>query len=106
MPIFAAVDDRVRVGVMLAGGLYRERGLPEVDPPNFAARVRQPMLMVNGRFDFAFPYEPSQVPLFRLLGTAPGDKRHAVFEGGHRPTGDMVTKEILDWLDRYLGPPR
>ncbi len=104
LPIFAGVDERIKVGVLLAGGCYSNRSLPEADAANFAGRVRQPMLMVNGRFDFAFPYEAAQVPLFRLLGTAPKDKRHAVFEGGHRPTGDMVTKEILDWLDRYLGP--
>jgi len=28
-----------------------------------------------------------------------------VFEGGHiPPRPQLVFKEILDWLDRYLGP--
>ena len=27
-----------------------------------------------------------------------------VFEAGHVPPNDLLTKEVLDWLDRYLGP--
>jgi len=43
--------------------------------------------------------------LFRMLGTSAADKRHAVLEGGHIPPRTQeVYKEILDWLDRYLGP--
>jgi len=98
------VEPRIKIGVPLCGGFLIERALPEVDQVNFAPRARQPMLMVNGRRDFFFPYESSQLPLFRLLGSPDKDKRHAAFAGGHRPTGDLVTKEILDWLDRYLGP--
>jgi len=44
------------------------------------------------------------MPMFRLLGAAPNDKRHAIFETGHVPTSHPMTKEILEWLDRYLGP--
>ncbi|MGH9366995.1 MAG: hypothetical protein ACRD3M_04900 [Thermoanaerobaculia bacterium] len=45
------------------------------------------------------------MPLFRLLGTSEKDKRHVLFEGGHLPpTLQGIIKEILDWLDRYLGP--
>ena len=78
--------------------------LPEADPFNFAPHVHQPMLMVNGRYDFLMPVDASQVPLFQALGTSPKDKRHAVFEAGHIPPDEVVTKEVLDWLDRYLGP--
>jgi hypothetical protein len=39
------------------------------------------------------------------LGTATADKRHVVFEGGHiPPVSQQVFREILEWLDRYLGP--
>jgi hypothetical protein len=33
------------------------------------------------------------------------NKRHVSFEAGHAgyPMHDLV-KEVLDWLDRYLGP--
>ena len=78
---------------------------PEVDPINFAPRVKQPVLMVNGRDDFDLPFATAQLLLFKMLGTAAADKRHAVFEGGHLPpTPQLVYKEIIDWLDKYLGP--
>jgi hypothetical protein len=61
--------------------------------------------MVNGREDFDLPYDTAQVPLFDMLGSA--DKHHAVLEGGHiPPRPQLVYKEILDWLDKYLGPVR
>ena len=78
--------------------------MPEADPFNFAPRVRQPTLMLNGRYDFAFPVETSQLPLFQLLGTAASDKRQVIAEGGHWPPQDLLVKETIDWLDRYLGP--
>lgn len=103
-PTLAAVEDRIKVGILVGGGLMRQKALPEADQINFVSRARQPMLMVNGRYDYLLPLESAQLPMFRLLGAAPNDKRHAIFETGHVPTGDAMTKEILDWLDRYLGP--
>jgi hypothetical protein len=64
-----------------------------------------PILMINGRHDFTLLWETSQVPMFERLGTPQTDKRHRVFESGHYPTERQeVIKEVLDWLDRYLGP--
>jgi len=103
-PTLAAVEDRIKVGILVGGGLMRQRALPEVDQINFVSRARQPMLMVNGRYDYLLPLESAQMPMFRLLGAAPNDKRHAIFETGHVPTSHPMTKEILEWLDRYLGP--
>lgn len=102
-PRLIAVEPRFRVALLMSGGLYG--GAPaEVDPLNFAPRVKIPVLMLNGRDDFTFPLETSQLPLFRLLGTPSKDKRHLLYEGGHdihiRPN---VIKDSLDWLDRYLG---
>lgn len=52
-----------------------------------------------------FPVESSQLPLFRLLGTPAEHKRHVIFEdAGHVPPRLDVIREILGWLDRYLGP--
>jgi len=43
--------------------------------------------------------------MFKMLGTPAADKKHAVFEGGHIPVrGREPIKEMLDWLDKYLGP--
>ena len=94
-----------RQGVLLSGGFETWTIPAESDPVNFAPRVSQPVLMVNGRDDFDLPYETAQVPLFKALGTAASDKRHAVLDGGHIPRRPQaVYKEVLDWLDRHLGP--
>jgi dienelactone hydrolase/predicted Ser/Thr protein kinase len=104
-PVYLAVEPRLKTGVLLSGGFETWTIPAETDPVNFAPRVRQPVLMVNGREDFDLPYDTAQVPLFAALGTAAADKRHAVLEGGHiPPRPQLVYKEILEWLDRYLGP--
>jgi hypothetical protein len=103
-PLLLAVEDRIKIGILVAGGLLLHRSLPEADVFNFAPYARQPMLMVNGRYDWFFPIDRTQLPLFRALGSPPKDKRHAVFDTGHVPLNDLLMKEILDWLDHYLGP--
>lgn len=50
--------------------------------------------------------EAPELPLFRLLGAKAQDKRHVLFDSGHAPPRIPVIREILDWLDRYLGPVR
>ena len=104
-PVFTAIDARFKASVLLAGGFGRRSRRPEVDMVNFAPRSRVPTLMINGQNDFIRPFEPSQLPLFRLLGTPDADKRHARLEGGHIPSDRReIIRETLDWLDRYLGP--
>jgi formylglycine-generating enzyme required for sulfatase activity/dienelactone hydrolase/predicted Ser/Thr protein kinase len=104
-PVFLALEDRFRTGVLLAGGFRAKKAAPEIEPLNFAPRVKMPVLLLGGRQDFMHPYETAQIPMFRMLGTPAKDKRHFVFEGGHVPSRlTEVIREILDWLDRYLGP--
>jgi hypothetical protein len=103
-PIFTTIDDRFKASVLLSGGLWVDVA-PEMEVVNFAPRSRVPTLMINGRDDFINPYDISQRPFFELLGTPAEDKRHAVFEGGHLPPDRRaMIREVLDWLDRYLGP--
>ena len=102
-PVLTAVEDRIKVEILVAGGLQFHDTLPEVEPVNFAPRVRKPVLMVNGYHDHFVPLNISQEPLFRLFGTPEKDKRHVVVESGHALSNDLMIKEILDWLDRYLG---
>jgi eukaryotic-like serine/threonine-protein kinase len=109
--ILSALHPRVKASVLVGGGMERGTMLPEYDIVNFAPRVKQPTLMINGRNDFSYPVESAQLPLFRLLGTPEDQKRHALFEGGHLPVHvNDVIREILDWFDCYLGtvdaPPR
>jgi hypothetical protein len=103
-PVFDAIDGRFKASVLLAGGLF-QKVPPEMEVVNFAPRSRVPTLMVNGRDDFLMPVEQSQRPLFELLGAPEEDKRHALLDGGHIPSDRLaIIKEVLDWLDRYLGP--
>jgi hypothetical protein len=60
--------------------------------------------MLNGHFDFFFPVETSQLPMFRLLGTPKEHKRRVQYEAGHNVPRTELIKESLDWLDHYLGP--
>ncbi len=105
-PRLIAVEPRIKAALLFLGGSF-EKVPPEVDSWNFAPRVKIPVLMVNGKDDFLFPLESSQIPLFRALGTPEKDKKHVLYEGGHGwDTGTrlLVIKDALDWLDRYLGP--
>ena len=101
--IMAAIEPRAKAVVLNVGGLNFERALPEVDQINYAPRVTQPTLMLNGRYDHFFPVETSQLPLFKMLGTAAQDKRHVISEGGHNVPRPQLVRETLAWLDRYLG---
>lgn len=103
-PIVLALEERLKAAVLVIGGFWQQRGLPEVEQLNFAPRVKTPVLMLNGRYDFVFPVENSQRPMFRLLGTPEPDKRHLLFDSGHSiPRKELIT-ETLRWFDRYLGP--
>jgi dienelactone hydrolase len=92
-PLLAAIEPRIRAVVLVSGGLQVQSTLPEVDPFNFAPYVRQPTLMLNGRYDFFFPEETSQRPLFQWLGAPAQDKRQVVAEGGHWPPQELMVKE-------------
>jgi len=105
-PVLLAQEPRVRTAVFWVPGFYMERPPPEVDAVNFASRMKIPVLVLNGRFDYTFPEDASQVPFFQALGTPADQKRRVVYDVGHNlPTNEMI-KETLDWFDRYLGPVR
>lgn len=79
---------------------------PEVNVWNFLPRVRIPVLMLNGRDDFIFPVETHQRPFLEALGTKEPGKVFRQYDGGHANllTRPDLIKEILDWLDKCLGP--
>ncbi len=108
---FLALDDRIRTGILVDGGLDRGgltsfKAVPEIDHFNFAARITMPVLLVNGRYDVVFPLEVCQEPLFRVLATPAADKKHVLLETGHGlyPYRHIMIREVLAWLDKYLGP--
>ena len=89
-------ETRLKAAVLNGGGLIPGTpNEPETELVNFAPRIRLPVLMVNGRNDFAYPMEASQKPLFRLLGTSEADKRHLLFDGGHVPPVQETIREVL-----------
>jgi pimeloyl-ACP methyl ester carboxylesterase len=102
--VMLGLEKRFRTAVLVGGGFSQLKQFPEIQEINFAPRVNIPTLMVNGRYDFIFPVETSQRPLFRFLGTKEPDKRYALFDSGHVPLRNDIIRETLNWLDNYLGP--
>ena len=39
--------------------------------------------MLNGRYDYYYPVLACQEPMFKLLGSAPGQKRLILYDAGH-----------------------
>jgi tRNA A-37 threonylcarbamoyl transferase component Bud32 len=104
-PTLLAPEPRFKAAVLVSGGTEAPTAA-EVDPWNYAPRVKVPVLMLNGRDDFITPVERSQLPLLHALGTAQKDKHHILFDGGHvnlQFRMDLIG-DILRWLDQYLGP--
>jgi formylglycine-generating enzyme required for sulfatase activity/dienelactone hydrolase len=103
--VMPVVEPRIRTSVLYVAGLDFERARPEVDPVNFLPRIKVPTLMLNGKYDFFFPVETSQVPMFRLLGTPPDQKRYVLEEGSHFIARTRLIQETLTWLDKYQPTP-
>ena len=103
-PMALAVEHRFKTAVLWSGGFPMSAYLPEIDAINFAPRVTMPVLMLNGRDDFTFPPESSQMPMFEALGAPAQDKRRVVFDGGHVFPFARIEKDTLEWLDKQFGP--
>ena len=102
--IIPAVEQRIKTSILVVAGLAFERSLPEVEPIHYLPRITTPVLMLNGKYDFFFPYETSQLPFYELLGTTKEHKQIILYEQGHAVPETQLVKETLTWLDRYLGP--
>jgi hypothetical protein len=98
-------QDRLKTAIFLDGGYFLQQPVPGGDAADFAPRMKKPVLMVNGRYDYTFPLVKAQNPLFEMLGTATADKSHVVLDTPHDVTEQraQLVKAVLDWLDRYLG---
>ena len=109
--VLLALEPRLKAGILVVGGisLIRANGdllPPELSNATYAPRVKASVLMINGRDDAINPYESSQVPLFKLLGSPPGKKKHKTYPGGHFVFGwyDDIARDTHDWLDEQFGP--
>jgi hypothetical protein len=102
--IIPAVEQRIITSILVVAGIFFEQCFPEVDQRNYLPHITTSVLMLNGKYDFFFPYEKSQIPFYELLGTPIEHKKLIPYEQGHSVPRLQVVKETLSWLDRYLGP--
>jgi dipeptidyl aminopeptidase/acylaminoacyl peptidase len=103
-PVLTQVEQRFKASVLVAAGLSPWIPLPGIDAVHYLPRSHIPTLLVAGHDDYIVPVETNQKPLMRLLGTSPKDKRHVILDSGHTPANFQdVIKEVVPWLDRYLG---
>jgi eukaryotic-like serine/threonine-protein kinase len=102
--VLPAIETRIKVAVMFGGGLHLDFP-PEYSQVNFAARITIPILLQGGEYDFIFPVESSQKPYLGLFATPAKDKHHKTYSVGHSCWyKNVVSKDELEFLDRYLGP--
>lgn len=102
--VFAGVDDRYRSVVFIGGGIDErvQPTLPEAANFNFAAHIRVPKLLINGRQDEEHPWTTRAKPLWDLM---PPPKELVLIEGaGHHPPPEDRVPAINAFLDRTLGP--
>jgi dienelactone hydrolase len=102
--VLPALEGRLKVAVLFGGGLFLEWP-PEYSQVNFAPRIRIPILMQHGRYDFVQPLEARAKPLLRLFGTPEKDKELKIYETGHSVwlTNEVLRDEVA-FLDKHLGP--
>jgi dienelactone hydrolase len=103
--IFLALEDRFQAAVFLDGGFFLMPPAAGGDQADFAPRMKKPVLMVNGKYDYTFPPDQAQAPMFEMIGTASADKFRKVLETPHDVTElkPELSKEVLRFLDKYLG---
>ena len=104
--IMLSVEPRFRAAVLNVPGLSPLPTQAVVDPFNFVTHVRLPVLMMSGEYDSTYPLETAALPFFDYLSTPDANKRHVIASGGHLISSVDLTRETLDWLDRYLGVVR
>jgi pimeloyl-ACP methyl ester carboxylesterase len=103
-----ALEPRLRGAVLLSVGIASMNPIfanPQNDPNVFWARVTQPVLVINGRYDPIRPHHVVMDRFIALLGTPAADKQGVLLDSGHwpLPRGQMV-RLTLEWLDHQLGP--
>ena len=98
-----ALEPRLKAALLLLPGYTSRPRAPEADAANYMPRVKRPVLMIGGEYDYVFPVETSSEPLFDHIGSE--DKRFLTYEMGHGPFPRSRTlMDLRPWLDEHLGP--
>jgi DNA-binding winged helix-turn-helix (wHTH) protein/formylglycine-generating enzyme required for sulfatase activity len=102
-----ATEKRIRAAVLYSVGLAAPNPIfanPQNDPNVYWARVTQPTLIINGRYDPLRPHHFVLEPLVNLLGTPPELKKSLLYESSHWPLPRyQLMRDSLDWFDQHLG---
>jgi len=94
--IIPAVEDRLKVNILIVGGLKGDRMI------SYVSRIKIPTLMLNGKYDFTYSLETSVKPFYDLLSTT--KKELFLYDTDHFVPKNEMIKEVLNWCDIYLGP--
>jgi len=103
-PVVLARERRLSLAVLMGAGLLTRKNEPEVEVANYLPRVTQPVLMVNGKYDYFIPYDPAQVTFFKWLGSK--DKNQITVDAPHSVPRSDYLPPVLAWLDKYFGPAK
>ena len=99
-----AVENRLKVNILITGGLLDRS--PDFHIVSFVSRIKIPTLMLNGKYDYTFPFEKSVLPFYDFLGTPAEDKKLIPYDTDHYVPKNEMIKEVLAWCDKYFGPVR
>jgi formylglycine-generating enzyme required for sulfatase activity/dienelactone hydrolase len=104
--VVPAIEDRVKATIVMGGGLSKtSRFLPEWSQFNFTPRITIPVLIMTGKYNYAYPQDSTE-SLFQLFGTAKEDKYLKTYDTGHAIWSKNAWKsDALYFLDQYLGEP-
>ena len=97
--IISAVEDRIKTNIYVGGGLGPKLRA-EISPINFLSRIEAPTIMLNGRYESQTKIQQ----MYDLIGTPEKNKKLVLFESHHIPPHNDLVREVLAWLDQYLGP--
>lgn len=107
-PMVLSTESRIQSAVIFSAGIAPPVPVfanPLNDPNVYWARVNQPTLLMNGRYDPIRPHQFVLNPLLGLLATAPDSRKIILYESGHWPLPrHLMMRDTTDWLDRFLGP--
>jgi eukaryotic-like serine/threonine-protein kinase len=88
-----------KAAILVSGG----NGSSSPETAAFVRHVTTPTLFLNGRFDYLVPSSMAQ-RYYDNIATPPDHKRRVAYDTGHWPLPrNQLTREIDEWLDRYLG---
>jgi pimeloyl-ACP methyl ester carboxylesterase len=108
-PFVLATEPRISTAIIYSAGIAPPIPIfanPQNDPNVFWTRVRQPTLVMNGKYDPIRPYEFVARPLIDLLATPSDAKKLILYESAHWPLPRYpMMRDSLEWLDQYLGHP-